>query len=678
MSRLATFVRQPGGGSLGTPAVNAEFYVAANGSDSNAGTRNAPFLTPGAALAAISNVGTRVHLRRGDIFSITTQLTPPISGAVMAPIYVGAYGDANKAKPIISGLLSVKGSTGDWTEVGSDGTTPQASTNRWRRTTQAAKSQASLYFNGALGNAMDTSPANVTATNDWRHNGTDLWVFSVGNPATAFTTLELSNVDRLFGCNGKSHVIVEDIDFNGGYTIGAVDTGDGSNIRFRNLETTLCARSAFLIRSNGAVIENCKAHDLGFSTGLGEHGYAVAGPALGVLIRDCLAYNCKEDGLQLRNTTPLLSTFAKVYWIGGAIHSCGENAIDCKRGSLHVIGAYLECSAQHTITLQGEFNTLTIEDSILHHRGASMCIFAQEGSYVGSSGNTSFPGTRVISRRNFYSTINSECVELNSAGVPDDCIFEADTMNGVATGSNGIFTVRSGINHVMRQCYIRNRGSGQAFKRRISGSTAVHFASMESNIFSCAGNEQPWDNDGGLFTVSSALKNVFRKTTNTSTMLRTHSVIYSGTQITDGTLTAAVANFGGAGSIATITDLSPSRACAITRSGQTCTVTLTGHELTAGQKAAVFNATETAYNRPFFVKSVIDANTFTYDLPEGVALPATPATGSPVVLELRIINAPPSGVDNGADQTAVVMDNSLDAFPNPNRPFGPLAAKRAA
>jgi len=67
-------------------------------------------------------------------------------------------------------------------------------------------------------------------------------------------------------------------------------------------------------------------------------------------------------------------------------------------------------------------------------------------------------------------------------------------------------------------------------------------------------------------------------------------------------------------------------ACSITRSGTTATVTLTAHGFYTGQYVTIAGASQTDYNISAKI-TVVDANTFTYQVANA---PATPATGSPV------------------------------------------------
>lgn len=91
-------------------AAGNTYYVAVNGSDSNAGTQAAPWQT----LAKVNSMtfvpGDSILFRRGDTFS--GSIVPKSSGSSGAPITYGAYGSG--ANPIITGLADVS----SWTNLG--------------------------------------------------------------------------------------------------------------------------------------------------------------------------------------------------------------------------------------------------------------------------------------------------------------------------------------------------------------------------------------------------------------------------------------------------------------------------------------------------------------------------------------------------------------------------------
>lgn len=71
-------------------------------------------------------------------------------------------------------------------------------------------------------------------------------------------------------------------------------------------------------------------------------------------------------------------------------------------------------------------------------------------------------------------------------------------------------------------------------------------------------------------------------------------------------------------------------ASSVTRSGTTVTVALTAHGLSVGNRVLLSGANQTDYNGWKTVATVVNANTFTVELPSALT-PATPATGTVIV-----------------------------------------------
>lgn len=124
-------------------------YVAANGSDSAAGTQAAPYLTIGRAMTDIANgVAKRVLLRRGDTFNVGTSIWNVTADG---PGLIGAYGTG--ARPIIT--CSNTGFNNIITFTNSGTTWPTASGADWR--------VMDLDFNmtnGAASSASSVGPHN--------------------------------------------------------------------------------------------------------------------------------------------------------------------------------------------------------------------------------------------------------------------------------------------------------------------------------------------------------------------------------------------------------------------------------------------------------------------------------------------------------------------------------------
>ncbi len=106
-----------------------------------------------------------------------------------------------------------------------------------------------------------------------------------------------------------------------------------------------------------------------------------------------------------------------------------------------------------------------------------------------------------------------------------------------------------------------------------------------------------------------------------------------------------------------VTGYGSSAITSITRSGSVATVTKTAHGYRKHNRITISGATQTEYNGTFRVESVIDANTFTYNV---TGTPATPATGSPVSMK------------TGAGWTKPYTGTNIAAFKQPASLASPM------
>ena len=107
----AWFVR-PSVTLLDAGITNATYYVATNGSDSNAGTSNAPYATLNKA-ASVANAGNLIYVR-GGTFNFSAQASLSRSGSSNAPIRVRAFPGEHPvldftAEPVSSAGISLSG-----------------------------------------------------------------------------------------------------------------------------------------------------------------------------------------------------------------------------------------------------------------------------------------------------------------------------------------------------------------------------------------------------------------------------------------------------------------------------------------------------------------------------------------------------------------------------------------
>ena len=114
--------------AIARSAAADDYFVAASGSDANAGTAVAPWQTLARASSAILRPGDRVLLRGGDSFPGTLSLDASDAGTAAAPIVIGSYGTGRATIRTSSGAgISVYNTSGvsiaGLTIVGAAGTT---------------------------------------------------------------------------------------------------------------------------------------------------------------------------------------------------------------------------------------------------------------------------------------------------------------------------------------------------------------------------------------------------------------------------------------------------------------------------------------------------------------------------------------------------------------------------
>ena len=99
--------------AIARSAAAADYYIAASGSDANAGSAAAPWQTLARASSAILRPGDRVLLRGGDSFSGTLSLDASDAGTAAAPIVIGSYGTGRATIRTTSGAgISVYNTSG--------------------------------------------------------------------------------------------------------------------------------------------------------------------------------------------------------------------------------------------------------------------------------------------------------------------------------------------------------------------------------------------------------------------------------------------------------------------------------------------------------------------------------------------------------------------------------------
>jgi hypothetical protein len=198
----------------------ATYYVdAVNGNDSWNGT------STGTAWKTINKVnlssflpGDFILFKRGDTFR--GNLTPK-SGSASGYITYGAYGTGNK--PLLLGSISRK-LISDWTNVG---------TNLWQTSGIKIGSQGvdvgNIIFNNEESCGVKvSSESNLNTQGKFYSNVSRkfLKIYSVGNPGSYYSNIELVLKGNIISVSGKSYIICENLDLRYG---GSHGIGGGSN-----------------------------------------------------------------------------------------------------------------------------------------------------------------------------------------------------------------------------------------------------------------------------------------------------------------------------------------------------------------------------------------------------------------------------------------------------------------
>lgn len=179
------------------------YYVKVGGNNALDG------LTDATAWATISKVnsssfdpGDTISFKRGGTWSEV--FYPPSSGNSSESVLFNAYGTGDD--PIITARGSVPGwnSTGNWTDLGS---------NRWRLSA-TLNYRFRLWIDGT--EVQKNSSSSVTVGLPWYFSSNLLYVYSTSNPASAFSSMELSGLRSSTMTLTADYVTFMDIDFRGG------------------------------------------------------------------------------------------------------------------------------------------------------------------------------------------------------------------------------------------------------------------------------------------------------------------------------------------------------------------------------------------------------------------------------------------------------------------------------
>lgn len=193
------------------------YYVKNIGSDGNTGLSDAQAWATIAKVNALSKTaGDSVFLNRGDIWAITgttNYLSITNSGTSGHQITYGAYGTGDK--PIITGVIAVTGwdTSGNWTN--STGNIWYMTVNHIGFTDQNPLGR--LWLNGVEAPRAESVTV-PTSLLPWTHNGSTLYVYSVGNPATYYSNIEETGIyyQSIFVSNAD-YITIQNLDIRGSY-----------------------------------------------------------------------------------------------------------------------------------------------------------------------------------------------------------------------------------------------------------------------------------------------------------------------------------------------------------------------------------------------------------------------------------------------------------------------------
>lgn len=359
---------------------NSYFVDSANGSDTNDGKSAAmAWKTWSKAAAFTFPASSHLFLKSGSLFT----------GSMIVPanVTVDIYGGTTKVT--FSGLRDIKGTTADWTQEASN-------PNAWTRTVPASiqsRDWAIVNGRGMFGGKVGPATA-VNAPGKYsRLSGTTICIYSVGNPATVYDTIE-NIIDAGNGLQFKAAGgTVRNIIFKG-FRTGIWLTTPNNTVE--DCEIWFTTNGGLVLSSGGNVVRRTPGYLTG--TTVGGHGIYIAIPRIGTNpitainhIYDSPNYGSGEDNFQQNGgggadtpadniTTHLIATKPKSMWLWKSL----ENAIDVKRGLLVLEGPGMaSCGPlqQATVTTQAICRGVVNRGWSLRHAGNGVAIQNQEQNH---------------------------------------------------------------------------------------------------------------------------------------------------------------------------------------------------------------------------------------------------------------------------------------------------------
>lgn len=240
------------------PLLSTTYYVDNTaGNDANNGLSSA---TAWQTVGKVKNTsflpGDFILFKRGEIWD-DSDLACSSSGSSGNYITYGAYGSG--ARPIITGMREIPSWTNssNWVNLGN---------NIWRINCYAERIRRLVIDGVQYLMAKDETPAYLNSSERWFFDGNadHLWIYSVGNPAIAYTSIK-GTIPKVTGYTNKKHYIIfEDLDLRGAFDYCVAVTAS-HDVIIRNCDVGKLSNRAFNIHNSwgnppvsyNVLIDNC-------------------------------------------------------------------------------------------------------------------------------------------------------------------------------------------------------------------------------------------------------------------------------------------------------------------------------------------------------------------------------------------------------------------------------------
>ena len=274
------------------------YYVDSSfGNDSSTGTS---IFTPWRTIAKINNSsfqgGDSILFKRNEVWQ--ERLVFPSSGNAFIPLVIGSYGEGKL--PIITGVNIYEGwnISSNWTYT---------KNNIWVR--EQSYNPQRMWINGkeVLRNELIDSLDGSRYM--WAWENSKIYVYSAGNPATTFNSMEVNVFLDVVRINNKYFIIIQNIEIQGGYGFALAILG-GNNLVIKNCNIGSYSRQGIQIcdyngiPSSHVTIDNCVLDSkFNFSYGKDkgiDDGIQVTRGANNCIIKDCIIKDFGHAGVYLK------------------------------------------------------------------------------------------------------------------------------------------------------------------------------------------------------------------------------------------------------------------------------------------------------------------------------------------------------------------------------------------